>query len=1358
MKNYINNNIKKSRSKSKGKSIINSDEEIEEEKEQEENSISNINKINSSNRFSLNNKKKETKKFNDQLEIQLHKIKIKNFKSFKDENEIGIFKNLSAVIGPNGSGKSNILDAICFALGVKSISLRCKNIKELIHKSNSDNLTNENINDYINDNNTNDNLVRECFVEIFFKIEKDIYLDLQEKIKMQKSQKNKNKDKDNKEKNKKDNKDSDFHIMCFKRTITQKGTSEFFIDEIKTNYDDYMKILEDLKIPSNIRYFILIQGAIDTLLTKKNDLCETIEFLSGSIKYKEKYDYLKKEIEELNQEITKISNEKDIVRIDKSKLKLQIENEEKFTMLKDDLNFILQKIFLLRLAYEDLNIYNNNNLLEENKKSEEICNKEKSEKIKNLQKINEELYKLEKLNKIDDKEADILKQNLDEINSKYISCSENIKIYDAQILGKISMVNQKKIDIEKNEGKLNLLQKEKKDLDQDILNLTIKMNHEDPLGKLPKDLIKVYQDLSNEFDLNVFTLKQKISEASKELVENKEKLDLIFKQKENLFIEINNLKEDISKNKKKEIDEFKKNSEFLIQKESLIKDIDTLKKEVFKSKLEFDEKKLELEEVQKRLNSTEENTIENIKRNKVLEITRNNPKIYGYLYELISPIKKQMELPVKVSLLKYLNYLVVEDNQTAKECSNDLKIKNLSVDVIVLENVPKFNFNENLRKNIGNIGILVMDLIDCKRKELREAVQFFIKDIVLCYEANKENINILREKGFKNIISLEGTLFKKSSIVTGNYKNLEQYNFNYSSNLTSEIKSLKKKEIDLEKNIMELDLKIRKANDIEDMENKLANNEKLRKNFMEKMENIRNNILNDEALLIEKDKKYKNEFNAEEDFLNNKIFSLEKSLKNLEEKNEEIRLEIFEDFLIKNNLNPSTLNELKNFSIEEIKKISSELKNKQEKLNKIEKEISAFSNQIILLEYLEKSLSNDKQKKIEFEEDLKILKIKKGKISEENEAYLKDKNNDYDKIKTLKGEISQKNSELDNLDKRKNALLKNKLEFEHIIKKSIDNKNNIFQESRISLENFLAEIGVNLDSIYIAFNLKLEEFLLYEKEIYEKNNLIIDYKLIEKKDKFMIEENGNLNENNFDIDYANQKLEKLKEKFKSKFKEMNQYVKLINLIDEDNEKDLSEILDKKKENLKELLKQSVEDLDELKEKFNEVKENRIKLFNELFDELSNKVDSVYKEITKPNNSNNPGGSVYLHKSNNEEPYLGYINYLPTPPGKRSVLDIDLLSGGEKTLAILCLLISLQSISKTPLIILDEIDCYLDPLHENMLEKLINKKNKEFQIVIVTHKSNIFRNAHSLIGTFHSKSKNSSISMSLDMQKFENKKV
>jgi len=44
-------------------------------------------------------------------------------------------KNFNAITGLNGSGKSNILDAICFVLGISSLAhVRVTNLQELIYK------------------------------------------------------------------------------------------------------------------------------------------------------------------------------------------------------------------------------------------------------------------------------------------------------------------------------------------------------------------------------------------------------------------------------------------------------------------------------------------------------------------------------------------------------------------------------------------------------------------------------------------------------------------------------------------------------------------------------------------------------------------------------------------------------------------------------------------------------------------------------------------------------------------------------------------------------------------------------------------------------------------------------------------------------------------------------------------------------------------------------------------------------------------------------------------------------------------------------------------------------------------------
>lgn len=366
------------------------------------------------------------------------------------------------------------------------------------------------------------------------------------------------------------------------------------------------------------------------------------------------------------------------------------------------------------------------------------------------------------------------------------------------------------------------------------------------------------------------------------------------------------------------------------------------------------------------------------------------------------------------------------------------------------------------------------------------------------------------------------------------------------------------------------------------------------------------------------------------------------------------------------------------------------------------------------------------------------------------ESYKESKNSDYLKLKTLKEEILKLQSEMDRVDKRIRALLKNKVEFEHKITTSLDNKKNILQESKMNLENFISEIGVNLNSIFISFNANLENHFLGQNEILEKTNSLFDYSMIENKIKFSAEDY-------IDFEFVSEKISSLKNKFCEKIKELDKYVKIINLLDNeyDKLKEKEDELANKKKDVNLSIQTLISECDCKKKEFEKIKANRKNLFEEFFEKLSDKLSEVYKELTKPIDSSMPGGSVYIYKTNNEEPYLGNVLYLPTPPGKRSIYDIDLLSGGEKTMAILCLLISIQSICLTPLLVLDEIDAYLDPHHELLLEKLFKKKCNDFQIIIVTHKSNIFRSAHSLLGTYFNKKKNSSVPISLDLKKLQN---
>ena len=64
--------------------------------------------------------------------MHISSIKLRGFKSFK-RAEIELPHDFICLAGPNGSGKTNVLDAVRFALGEKSLkSLRARKVKDLI--------------------------------------------------------------------------------------------------------------------------------------------------------------------------------------------------------------------------------------------------------------------------------------------------------------------------------------------------------------------------------------------------------------------------------------------------------------------------------------------------------------------------------------------------------------------------------------------------------------------------------------------------------------------------------------------------------------------------------------------------------------------------------------------------------------------------------------------------------------------------------------------------------------------------------------------------------------------------------------------------------------------------------------------------------------------------------------------------------------------------------------------------------------------------------------------------------------------------------------------------------------------------
>merc|ERR1712110_1238493 len=102
--------------------------------------------------------------------------------------------------------------------------------------------------------------------------------------------------------------------------------------------------------------------------------------------------------------------------------------------------------------------------------------------------------------------------------------------------------------------------------------------------------------------------------------------------------------------------------------------------------------------------------------------------------------------------------------------------------------------------------------------------------------------------------------------------------------------------------------------------------------------------------------------------------------------------------------------------------------------------------------------------------------------------------------------------------------------------------------------------------------------------------------------------------------------------------------------------------------------------------FENVKVERYSRFMMCFQHVESQVHPIYKDLTAYDGFD--GGAAYLDLDDADEPYNGGITFTACPPGKH-FFPIDLLSGGERSMASMSLLFAMHSFQPPPFMILDE---------------------------------------------------------------------
>jgi chromosome segregation protein len=91
-----------------------------------------------------------------------------------------------------------------------------------------------------------------------------------------------------------------------------------------------------------------------------------------------------------------------------------------------------------------------------------------------------------------------------------------------------------------------------------------------------------------------------------------------------------------------------------------------------------------------------------------------------------------------------------------------------------------------------------------------------------------------------------------------------------------------------------------------------------------------------------------------------------------------------------------------------------------------------------------------------------------------------------------------------------------------------------------------------------------------------------------------------------------------------------------------------------------------------------------------------------------------------------------IDIVCSPPGKR-LQDVLLLSGGEKALAAMALLMAVFRYQPSPFCVMDEVDAPLDEVNIGRLTRLLQEMSLQTQFVMITHSKRTMEAAQSLYG-------------------------
>ena len=130
-------------------------------------------------------------------------------------------------------------------------------------------------------------------------------------------------------------------------------------------------------------------------------------------------------------------------------------------------------------------------------------------------------------------------------------------------------------------------------------------------------------------------------------------------------------------------------------------------------------------------------------------------------------------------------------------------------------------------------------------------------------------------------------------------------------------------------------------------------------------------------------------------------------------------------------------------------------------------------------------------------------------------------------------------------------------------------------------------------------------------------------------------------------------------------------------------------------------------------------------FDEAFARINENFANVFSKLFH-------GGQAFLRLTDAENQAESGLDIVASPPGKK-LQNVLLLSGGEKSLTAVSLLVAVFQYQPSPFCVLDEVDAALDETNVGRLSDLLRSMSRETQFLMVTHSKRMMHAADMIYG-------------------------